>query len=243
MPSAEDFHVDVTFDKLDKQKLGDLLESLHKSGSGSTGSAHPVFQSAKSRIPLANSTYLTLRQLLTSELNGEASWTEQDRFLDLVELQEAVGLDAPGDGSIVQNLLYDFHHHLASVDIASRVPLYIFLGGVMTCLFLSTFCHTFHCISRQAASMIWRLDYIGIVFLITCSFLPFVSYTFQCLPVWRFLYFSFIVLFGSLCLVVIMAERFQKAGTEGVRAKVFTGAFQCPVVFFVDELWLLSTLY
>lgn len=222
MPSAEDFRLDTTFDKLDKKELGDLLEILHKCENGLMGSAQPVFESAEIRLPLANTTYFTLRRLLTSELDGDVSWSEQDRFLDLVELQKAVGLDAPGDESTLPNLLYNFYHHLAPADIAAREPLYLFLGGVMICLFLSTFCHTFHCVSRQAASIIWRLDYIGIVFLITCSFLPFVSYTFQCLPLWRFLYFSFIILFGSLCLMVITAERFQKAGTEGVRAKVFT---------------------
>jgi Haemolysin-III related len=42
-----------------------------------------------------------------------------------------------------------------------RWPMYVFMAGAMTCLFLSALCHLIGCCSKHVSAVIWRFDYAG----------------------------------------------------------------------------------
>ena len=104
---------------------------------------------------------------------------------------------------------------------AARWPLFVFLAGACTCLFLSSVCHLFSCVSA-VSSWLWRLDYAGIATLIACSFFPPVYYTFHCEVVWLRLYLAAITVGATATLVVSLAPAFASAEWRTFRAWTFS---------------------
>lgn len=143
-----------------------------------------------------------------------------DRFVHLHEtLSETLKHDAEAVNSLIQHV----HTHLYPTELAARWPFYVFLVGAMVCLLASTVCHTMHCISQRFSSLIWRLDYVGIVALISCSYFPVIHYCFQCLPTIRAVYLGTVVVLASGCILVSSVEVFQENKYMPFRAAVFTG--------------------
>jgi adiponectin receptor len=62
----------------------------------------------------------------------------------------------------------------------ARWPTFVYMGGAMTCLLLSTVCHLMGCCQKHISQMVWRFDYAGIAVLIVTSFYPVVYYGFLC---------------------------------------------------------------
>lgn len=217
------------FDKLDMSVLHEVLESTRERGLKLSESTHGVLEKAVSDsthgvLRLSESTYVALRQLIPIEHTKKAlqAFPLKERFLEMSALRHAVIREATEDVEVLQELLHSFYNRLKPTEIASRWPFFAFLGGAMACLLFSTFCHTFHCISRRVSVTIWRLDYAGIICLISTSFCPVVGYTFQCLPTWRTFYYSVIFTLGTACLAMTMLDRFQKPGMEAMRAGMFS---------------------
>lgn len=103
-----------------------------------------------------------------------------------------------------------------------RWPLYIFLIGACTCLLTSAVCHTFACMSQRVHRLIWKLDYAGIVLLISCSFLPPLAFTFLCEPRLMAAYLSAIGIASACTLFLCIAPRFAGPTWRGVRAATFS---------------------
>jgi adiponectin receptor len=101
--------------------------------------------------------------------------------------------------------------------------MYVFLAGACACLSFSGICHTLACVSAQVSSIVWRIDYVGIVTLIMASFYPVVYYSFMCVPALRTFYLVGISLFGSVVLSVMLLERFQAPKYTPFRAVLFSG--------------------
>jgi predicted membrane channel-forming protein YqfA (hemolysin III family) len=141
----------------------------------------------------------------TQALEAQAG-SLSDRFVHLHEtLSETLKHDAEAVNSLIQHV----HTHLYPTELAARWPFYVFLVGAMVCLLASTVCHTMHCISQRFSSLIWRLDYVGIVALISCSYFPVIHYCFQCLPTIRAVYLGTVVVLASGCILVSSVEVFQ----------------------------------
>ncbi|GFR50764.1 hypothetical protein Agub_g13032 [Astrephomene gubernaculifera] len=102
-----------------------------------------------------------------------------------------------------------------------RWPVYVFMAGAMTCLFLSAVCHLFGCCSKHLAQIIWRFDYAGIAILIVASFYPPVYYEFLCQPYWRIFYLTTTTLMGAGAVAVSLLDVFQRAEWRAFRAGMF----------------------
>ena len=100
----------------------------------------------------------------------------------------------------------------------TRWPMYVFLSGVVVCLFFSTLCHTYCCIGARDAERMWRLDYLGIAVLIVSSFYPMVHYSYYCLPGWRDMYITGITSLGCLAAIPTLLTAFQKKEYGPLRA-------------------------
>ena len=112
---------------------------------------------------------------------------------------------------------------LLHYEPAPRWPMYVFLAGACACLSFSGICHTLACVSAQVSSIVWRIDYVGIVTLIMASFYPVVYYSFMCVPALRTFYLVGISLFGFVVLSVMLLERFQAPKYTPFRAVLFSG--------------------
>jgi predicted membrane channel-forming protein YqfA (hemolysin III family) len=159
-------------------------------------------------IPLSAASHLIsslAAAAATQALEAQAG-SLSDRFVHLHEtLSETLKHDAEAVNSLIQHV----HTHLYPTELAARWPFYVFLVGAMVCLLASTVCHTMHCISQRFSSLIWRLDYVGIVALISCSYFPVIHYCFQCLPTIRAVYLGTVVVLASGCILVSSVEVFQ----------------------------------
>lgn len=76
------------------------------------------------------------------------------------------------------------------LDVAPRWPVYVFLSAATVCLGMSTVCHTLTNVTERVSAILWRLDYVGIAWLIVASFFPIVYYPFMCMPTWRWIYLT-----------------------------------------------------
>jgi adiponectin receptor len=76
------------------------------------------------------------------------------------------------------------------LDVAPRWPVYVFLSAATVCLGMSNVCHTLTNVTERVSAILWRLDYVGIAWLIVASFFPIVYYPFMCMPTWRWIYLT-----------------------------------------------------
>ncbi|CAK9161581.1 unnamed protein product [Ilex paraguariensis] len=105
----------------------------------------------------------------------------------------------------------------------TRWPFFAFLGGAMFCLLASSICHLLLCHSQRLSYIMLRLDYAGIVALISTSFYPPVYYSFMCYPFFCNLYMGFITLLGIGTILVSLLPVFESPKYRGLRACLFSG--------------------
>lgn len=111
----------------------------------------------------------------------------------------------------------------ALLEPLCRWPVYSFLGGAMVCLGGSAFAHSLNGISRQSNYALWRLDYIGIVALIACSFFPPIYYGFICHPIWRVFYLGTIISIAVSIILMMFHKKFHSERWRMLRVWLFTG--------------------
>ena len=97
----------------------------------------------------------------------------------------------------------------------------MFLISALTCLFLSTFFHTFLCHSKELCVLCLRLDYCGIAFLILGSEVPWVYYMFYCLRTLQLVYISICVCLGVTAITTMIAPLFNRPKFRIFRALLF----------------------
>lgn len=105
-----------------------------------------------------------------------------------------------------------------------------FIAGAVICLLMSATYHTISNHSPHVARVGNKLDYAGIVALITGSFVPSVYYGFYCEPYLQRLYWTMIVTLGAACTVVSVKSKFRTPAWRPFRAGMFT-AMGCSAVF------------
>lgn len=97
----------------------------------------------------------------------------------------------------------------------------IFFFGAITCLFCSTFYHTFSCYSSKVSVVFKKIDYCGISILTMGSFVPWLYYAFYCQQTTMFVYIIFILFLGSSCIIVSLWEKFGTSEYRALRAGMF----------------------
>ncbi|KAH8808127.1 hemolysin-III related-domain-containing protein, partial [Xylogone sp. PMI_703] len=98
-----------------------------------------------------------------------------------------------------------------------------FFAGAAFCMGMSA---TYHAISNHSPAVARfgnKLDYMGIVFLTTGSFIPIVYYGFYCHPHLQKLYWTMICSLGIGCIVVSIFDRFRRPAFRPYRAAMFVG--------------------
>ncbi|KAK2841580.1 hypothetical protein FQN49_006119 [Arthroderma sp. PD_2] len=96
-----------------------------------------------------------------------------------------------------------------------------FFAGAAFCLGMSALYHTISNHSPWVAYIGNACDYLGIVGLITGSFIPSVYYGFYCMPNLQRLYWGMIVLLGAGCAAVATVPRFRAPALRPFRAAMF----------------------
>jgi len=96
-----------------------------------------------------------------------------------------------------------------------------FFAGAALCLGMSA---TYHAISNHSPKIAKfgnKLDYVGIVFLITGSFIPNIFYGFYCEPRLQEIYWTMICFLSLGCTTVSIFERFRTPAWRPYRAGMF----------------------
>lgn len=96
-----------------------------------------------------------------------------------------------------------------------------FFVGSAFCFTMSATYHTISCHSAIIARKANALDYLGIVGLITGSFIPSIFYGFYCRPDLQHLYWGMICSLGMACAVVTSIQRFRTPEWRKFRAVLF----------------------
>ncbi|KAI9714081.1 MAG: hypothetical protein M1812_006528 [Candelaria pacifica] len=95
-----------------------------------------------------------------------------------------------------------------------------FLGAIF-CLAISA---TFHAVcnhSVEVLSFMNKLDYVGIVLLITGSFVPSIYYGFYCEPLLQIVYWTMVSSLGTGCAIVSITPKFRTSAWRPYRAAMF----------------------
>ncbi|EGC40947.1 hemolysin-III family protein [Histoplasma capsulatum var. duboisii H88] len=96
-----------------------------------------------------------------------------------------------------------------------------FFAGASFCLGMSSMYHTISNHSPAVARIGNAMDYIGIVGLITGSFIPSVYYGFYCVSRFKKIYWTMILLIGAGCTVISIMPRFRTPPWRPFRAGMF----------------------
>ncbi|KAK2809642.1 hypothetical protein FQN50_003699 [Emmonsiellopsis sp. PD_5] len=113
-----------------------------------------------------------------------------------------------------------------------------FFAGAAFCLGMSATYHTISNHSPTVARIGNALDYIGIVGLITGSFIPSVYYGFYCMPQLQYMYWTMITLIGAGCTVVSVTPRFRTPAWRPFRAGMFVSMGLSAVFPVLHGLWI-----
>jgi adiponectin receptor len=101
-----------------------------------------------------------------------------------------------------------------------RWPIYAFLASAVACLTCSVVFHLLYCKSQAAFNFMVRLDYSGVCCLIAGSYLPWIYYTFYCMPICQAVYLTIVAVLGLSTFGLSLFERFSTP--EHVLAKTCT---------------------
>lgn len=108
-----------------------------------------------------------------------------------------------------------------SATISDIIAFGCFFAGAALCLGMSA---TFHATSNHSPHVARfgnKLDYVGIVFLITGSFIPSIFYGFYCHPHLQEFYWTMISSIGLGCAAVSIFDRFRTPAWRPYRAGMF----------------------
>ncbi|TGO11987.1 hypothetical protein BTUL_0097g00390 [Botrytis tulipae] len=118
----------------------------------------------------------------------------------------------------------------ASAEIADVLAFSCFFAGAALCLGMSGTYHTISNHSPTVAKFGNKLDYLGIVSLITGSVIPGIYYGLYCHPHLFEFYSTITGVLGGICAVVVMLERFRTPAWRPYRAGIFVALALCGAV-------------
>lgn len=132
------------------------------------------------------------------------------------------------DGEAVDN---DWIHELLIVlySIASTI---LCIG--------STIFHLFCCVNEEVYKMTSKIDYTGIVIMISVSFWPFMYQFFYCLPFFALFYSACITIIGGLVLAVSWTPALNAPHYTHWRALLFIGMAGFGVVPVPHAIWIIG---
>ncbi|GAA5908320.1 hemolysin III family protein [Sporobolomyces salmoneus] len=113
------------------------------------------------------------------------------------------------------------HSQQPSVDWFDTFGICIFLVSAATCLGLSSLFHTFLCHSMEVAHSWNRMDYIGIVVLISGTFVSYTHYGFFCDPHLRNLYIAVIYTASAATIWVVISPKARTPSFRRLRTWLF----------------------
>ncbi|ORZ04725.1 putative hemolysin-III channel protein Izh2 [Lobosporangium transversale] len=123
---------------------------------------------------------------------------------------------------IIAPLIYtNVFQTLDTILWADIVVFYIFLFGAVICLSISGFFHTFSCHSEPVCGHWNRCDYVGIVLLITGSYIPSTYYMFYCFKTWQILYSALITVFGIATIISVIRPELRRPHYRWIRSVMF----------------------
>lgn len=97
----------------------------------------------------------------------------------------------------------------------------LFLLSATACHLFSTIYHTFSCHSQSVSRVCCRMDYCGIVALITFSFVPWIHYGFYMHDTLKVAYLMGVVTFGVVAINLLMQDKFSEKTHRWMRCAVF----------------------
>jgi channel protein (hemolysin III family) len=164
-----------------------------------------------------------------------SDWEQQTALADLPKevgsTLAVAGAELDKARSYVKAMLSDWEQQMEqSMKVASpqqtqapleRWPIYVFLSSAIICLSCSFAFHLLYCKSEKVYRVMVRLDYSGVCCLIAGSYLPWLYYTFYCIPATQVLYISIISVLGITTFGLSILERFSKAEFVAMKAAIF----------------------
>jgi adiponectin receptor len=107
------------------------------------------------------------------------------------------------------------------MPLEEKISLAAFFIGAVLCLGLSTTYHTLSNHSHRVAKFGNKLDYLGIVCLISGSFAPSIYYGFYCWTDLRWRYWTMISTLSAMLAVVCLIDTFATSAWRPLRATLF----------------------
>ncbi|KAK9888306.1 hypothetical protein WA026_000567 [Henosepilachna vigintioctopunctata] len=136
---------------------------------------------------------------------------------------------------------FHFWPHL-EIETEEKMVFTIFFLGAIACLGFSTIFHTLNCHSETMGSILVKLDYCGIVFLIVGSYVPWLYFVFYCHFRARMVYLTMMCILGLTSITISLWDKFSENSWKPYRAGIFstfalTGLI--PAIHFgLTEGWL-----
>lgn len=144
----------------------------------------------------------------------------------------------PADGTLF--LVYPFPHvaetYPASIGLGDAFAFASFFLAAFTCFGCSAAYHTSTSHSEKVSKAFNKLDYVGIVFLITGTYYPALYYAFYCQPVHRAAYIGLVTAFGAATTFFLLTPSYATPEYRRTRTWLFIGLGVSGVVPVVQTL-------
>lgn len=111
-----------------------------------------------------------------------------------------------------------FHSILPPLD---KWIIGLFLASATACHIISSLYHTFNCHSEHISKLCSRMDYCGIISLITFSFVPWIHYGFYQYPTLKIIYLICVITMGLMGVNILMQDKFNQQSYRWLRVSVF----------------------
>lgn len=183
-------------------------------------------------------TEFTKSECLTAAFNEQPEWLKDNKFLhcghrrptySYITCTRSIFQLHNETVNIWTHLLGGFYFaHLClcifgstNLAYADKWVIGLFLFSATTCHIMSTLYHIFNCHSEQISHVFSRLDYCGILALITFSFVPWIHYGFYLYPTLKLTYLVLTISFSVSAINLLLQDRFSDKAYRKLRVSVF----------------------
>lgn len=132
-----------------------------------------------------------------------------------------------------------------STSLYDYIFINVFLLGCATCLMFSG---CFHCLKQhsEAQSILWsKIDYLGIIVLISCSMISVIYYGYFDHPDMMWSFITMVLVLGTICSLVVTNDTFNQQHWKPVRATffiLFALSGLIPMIFGIIKFGYLEVL-
>jgi adiponectin receptor len=124
-------------------------------------------------------------------------------------------------GSVASIFLSIYYAKYISTEWQQTLSFSVFFFGAVFCMGASAVYHAFICHSEPVCKLLAKMDYVGVILLITTSYIPWLQFAFYCDNIIKLFYMTLVGVLAAGCISVVVQDKFREPCYRWLRLGLF----------------------